>query len=131
MEKPIFIHVRPGSNVLGLVSTVDLATRIAKIAKDFGLAVRNSDQAETVVRWAREKIPMFVILDWDGCEAEAFKVLKEFAADADLKKVPRVGCLSHQKFNLKRDAEAAGCDRVYFKTEFLRDLKDLFIRYAR
>lgn len=117
--------------MVGLVSKVDLATRLAKVAKEFGLTVRNSDQASTVVRWAKEKAPLFVILDWDGCEAEAFKVLKEFSADADLKKVPRVGCLSQEKFNLKREAEMAGCDRVYLKTEFLRDLKDLFIRYAR
>lgn len=131
MERPIFISTRQGGTVLGLVATIDWSTRIAKAAKEFGLTARNSDQGGTIVRWAKETPPVFVILDWDGCEAEAFKVLKEFAANADLKKVPRVGYLSQDKAGMKREAQAAGCDRVYFKTEFLRELKDLFIRYVR
>jgi DNA-binding response OmpR family regulator len=131
VERPIFVSSRPGKIILGLVSTVDLAARIAKTAKDLGLTVHNSDRSEVLLRWAREQSPLFVILDWDGCEAEAFKVLKEFGSDADLKRVPCVGCLSRAKTDLKREAQSAGCDRVYFKTEFFQELKDLFIRYAR
>ena len=75
--------------------------------------------------------PVVVILDWDGCEAEAFKFLKELSENADLKDIATIGCLSGEKLNLKEEAQRAGCHRVYTRTDFSQDLEIIMARYAK
>ena len=119
-----------GGAVFGLVSNLLVASKIAQSAKHCHLAVHNFDKAAPLIEHAKQKPPILVILDWDGCEAEAFKCLKELASNADLKGVPSVGYLS-QKTALKEEAQRAGCHRVYPKTEFMRILEELLARYAQ
>ena len=117
--------------VYGLISNMPMAARIVKAAKAHHWEVRNFDRSEALLESAKQKPPCLVILDCDGCEAEGFKVLKVLAGDADLKKVPVVGYVSLSKMAVKTEVERAGCLRVYPKTEFLRILDDLMVRYAR
>jgi len=119
------------SSVYGLVANLHLATKIGQSAKLHHLKVHNFDKADRLVECAKQEIPCFVILDCEGCEAEAFKVLKAFAWDADLKSIPVVGYVSQTKRVLKEEVERAGCLRVYMKTEFFRMLDDLIRRFAR
>jgi PleD family two-component response regulator len=131
VEKNVYVGLKSGGLILGLVSTMDLATRVGKIARQSGLIVHNCSEAAALVSHARKSPPLFVILDWDGCESESFKVLNEFAQDADLRKVPVVGCVSKEREAIRSAAEKAGCDRVYLKSEFNRVLGELFIRYCQ
>lgn len=118
-----------GGAVYGLISNLLFASKIAQSAKHAHLGVHNFDKAEPLIEHAKLKPPLITILDWDGCEAEAFKLLKVFQQNADLKRIPVVGYLSHVKSDLKEEAERAGCPRVYFKSEFTRLLDDILLRY--
>lgn len=131
MEKNIYFGIKKGGLVLGLAADMAWAGKIAKTAAQFGLIVHNCDQAAALVDHAKKAQPLLVLVDFDSCEAEGFKVLKEFSGNADLRKVPVVGSVSQSKSDLKAEAERAGCDRVYFRTEFGRILNDLFIRYVQ
>jgi len=123
-------HVRKGRTVLGLVSNLLVASKIAVAAKHCHLSVHNSDKSQPLLDHAAEKPPILIILDWETCEAEAFKVLKGLSENADLKSVPTVGFLSQSKADLKDVAQKAGCHRVYTKKEFTQNLEDLMMRYA-
>ena len=118
------------NKVVALVRDFPFAARLAKIAKENGATIQNFDDARRLIASAKESPPTFVVLDWDKCEADAFKVLKEFAGDADLRGVPTVGYLSGGNPFLKKEAERAGCHRVYGKTGFIKGLNDLFLRYT-
>ena len=120
-----------GGVVYGLVSSLLFASKIAQSAKHCRLSVHNFDKADPLLEHAKKKAPVLLILDWDDCEAEAFKLLKEFRQNADLKNVPTVGYVSHVKTALKGEAQRAGCDRVYAKSEFTHMLDELLARYAR
>ena len=120
-----------GGAVFGLISNLLSASKIAQSAKHCHLGVHNFDKADPLIEHAKAKLPLLVILDWDGCEAEAFKLLKVFQGDEGLKKVPIIGYLSHVKTALKEEAQKAGCLRVYSKSEFTRELDDLLARYNR
>lgn len=122
----------PGGHgvVYGLVSDLLVATKIARAAQHCHLAVHNFDRAEPLLEHARAKAPNLAILDWDSREAEAYKVLQEFAATAVLKKVPTVGFVSMPKASVREEAQKAGCHRVYTKTEFSRDLEQIMMRYT-
>ncbi|MDD5217452.1 MAG: hypothetical protein PHN49_04305 [Candidatus Omnitrophica bacterium] len=114
-----------------LVSHMALAMRIVQVVKEHHLNVRNFDKADRMVESARLERPAFAILDYDDCEAEAFKVLKAFASDAVLKTIPVVGFVSQSKVMVKTEAERAGCLRVYLKTDFMRSFDDLILRYVQ
>ena len=117
-----------GGMVYGLVKDILLATKVAQAAKQAHLGVHNFDKAEPLLEHAKTHKPSLVILDWDGCEAEAFKVLKEMNQNADLTDVTNVGYLSGAKTALAEEARRAGCRRVYAKTEFLRQLQMIVAR---
>lgn len=119
-----------GGVVYGLLSNLLLASKLAQAAKHCHLSIHNFDKAEPLLAHARQKMPKLVILDWDDCEAEAFKLLKEMTANADLMKVPRVGFVSNSKRMVRDEAQRAGCTRVYGKAEFPQVLEDLFTRAA-
>lgn len=116
----------------GLSSDVSMATRIAKSAKICQAAVHNFDRSESLIARLKEDKPFLILLDWDTCEAEAFKVLKEIRANADFKRVPVLGFVSSGIKNQVRDeATRAGCHRVYTKTDFLKELDLILARFAK
>ena len=123
--------IQKGGAVYALVANILMATRIAQAAKHCHLSVHNFDKAQSLMTQALQKAPILVILDWDACEAEAFKVLKEMTGNADLKGVPVIGFLSQSKTMVKEEARRAGCHRIYTKTEFQQELEMLLTRYAR
>lgn len=116
--------------VYGLLKDIHVATKIAQAAKVANLNTHNFDRAEALMTRAKELKPRLVILDWDACEAEAFKVLKEMNQNADLKGVTNVGYLSGAKPVLMEEARRAGCHRVYQKTEFMKELPIITARCA-
>jgi len=116
--------------VFALVADMAAATQIAKCAAGLHIGVRNFDRAEKLVLQAAVERPFLVILDFEKCEAEAFRVLNEMRNNADLRSVPAVGFVTQTKVMVKPEAERAGCSRVYMKTEFGRQLPDLIMRYA-
>ena len=116
--------------VYGLLRDILIATKIAQSAKHAHLSVHHFNEAAPLIEHVRKKIPCVIILDWDVCEAESYKVLKELKQSADFKGVPVVGYVSQSKRAIQAEAQRAGCDRVYFKSEFMKQLDDLWVRYA-
>ena len=117
--------------VMALVGGMDLASKIAKSARLHHLSVRNFDKSERLLAAALGEVPAVVLLDFEAREAEAFKFLKALRENAVLKRAAVVGFVSSVKRDVKREAENAGCLRVYLKTEFLAGLDDIWLRYAK
>jgi CheY-like chemotaxis protein len=122
--------VPSGATVMGLLSSVAVATKIAKAAKRCHLGVRNTDKAAVLLAGMKAVKPVLVLIDWDECEREAFQLLQTLRQDESLKRLPVMGYVSNNKADLKGMAERAGCDRVYFKTDFLNHLEDVIARCA-
>jgi len=120
-----------GRPVYALVSEMAFATKIAKAVNSFHLKVRNFDRAEALISNAAQEGPCLIILDWDSREAESYKVLKEVKERPGLQSTAVVGFVAAGKRDVGREAETAGCLRVYFKTDFLKNLNDLIMRFAK
>ena len=133
MNRDIFepALVRSGSIVYGLVRDMTIAVQIVKCANRFGLKARNFDKADKVLESVKAEKPFLVILDFEHCEAEAYKTLKELLENADSKNVPFIGFVDKSRAQVKEEAERAGCQRVYMKTEFGRELPNFMMRYAK
>lgn len=113
-----------------LVNDIFFATKIVKTVQAMGLEARAFDTADRLLQASREKEPALVLMDCQGLEKEAYRLLGGFRADEKLSKVPQVGYLSHVAQDLKREMQAAGCIHVYAKSEFSRELGNLLTRYA-
>ncbi|MBU3759951.1 MAG: hypothetical protein FGM27_08510 [Candidatus Omnitrophica bacterium] len=118
----------PAGLVLSLVAAVPVASRIAKAAKACGLSVHNSSRPESLLDHADSDKIALLLLDFDGCEAQAFALLQMRKARGAFARVPVFGFVSQAKSKVKEEAQRAGCDRVYFKTEFLSNLESLLAR---
>lgn len=116
----------------GLSKDVSMASRLAKSAKMTQTAVHNFDRAESLAARLKEDKPFLLLLDWDTCEAESFKLLKEIRGNADFKSVPVLGYLSSGvKNEVREEAVRAGCHRVYTKTDFLKELDLILARFSK
>lgn len=115
--------------VYGLLRDLTAAEKIAKAAKNCRLEVHNFDRSQGLLDHSRLRKPLLIIVDWDACEAEGYKVLKEIKQNADLNGVAVIGFVSGQKLALREEAQRAGCHRVYHKTEFMKDLELILARY--
>lgn len=128
---PDFGVIKTMQSVFALVADIASAARIAQCAAGFHVRVKNFDRAEKLITQAAIEKPFLVILDFEKCEAEAFRVLNELRKNAELKSVPAVGFVTQAKRMIQPEAGKAGCSRVYMKTEFGRQLPDLITRYAQ
>jgi len=106
------------------------ATKIVKTAQAVGLEARAFDSADRLIQAAQAREPALVILDCGGLEKEAFRLLDQFRSAPSLSKIPRVGYLLHIAQDLKREMKGAGCDAVYSKAEFTRELENLLMRHT-
>lgn len=133
MERDFFdpVLVKPGGMVYGLVRNLAVAAQITKCANRFGLQARHFDRTEKLIENVRGKKPFLIILDFENCEMEAYKTLKELRENADSKGIPLIGFVTQARVAVKKEAEDSGCDRVYMKTEFARELPGLMTRYAK
>ena len=118
MKKPIYL----------LVNDLFFATKVVKTAQALGLEARAFDTADRMLGASREKEPALVILDCGGLERECYKLLGAFRSDALLSKVPHIGYLSHGARDLSREMRAAGCNQVYTKSQFTKELDLLLAR---
>lgn len=119
-----------GRVIYGLLKDLFMAMRIAKHAQHCHLGVHHFDEAAKLLEHCRHKLPAVILMDFDQCEREAYQALSELRKDPALAKIPAVGFVSREKSEVKREAERAGCHRVYLKTEFLKSLEDILVRYA-
>ena len=116
--------------VYALVGDLIFATRIAKTAETMGLGARTFDRAQRVMQASKEREPSLVIMDCERLEKEAFQLLAAMRTDASLAKIPCVGYLSHTARELKQEMREAGCEQVYSRSEFTKELEQILTRYS-
>lgn len=117
-------------SVYALVGDLIFATRIVKTAEASGLKARTFDRAEKVIQVSKEEEPFLVVMDCERLEKEAFRLLVLLRADPRLSKIPCVGYLSHTARELKQEMREAGCEQVYSKSEFTKEMERIFTRYS-
>jgi CheY-like chemotaxis protein len=116
--------------VYALVSDLFFASKIVKTGQSLGVEVRAFDTADRLVQASREKGPALVILDCERSEHEAFRALESFRSESALLSIPRIGYLSHTAQELKREMRTAGCEQVYVRSEFTKELQNILMRYT-
>lgn len=116
--------------VFALVKDLFFATKMVKMVQSMGLTARTFDTAERLLGAAAQEPPSLILLDCEGLEREAFSLLAGAQRTEALKNIPRIGYLSHAARALKEEMLRAGCEHVYSKSEFVRELESQLVKYS-
>jgi CheY-like chemotaxis protein len=119
-----------GQKVLAGVSDLFFQAKIAETAKHLGVDLAFARSFDQVMERVAAEPPALLILDLNADPCRPLEVVARLKADPALQGVPVLAYLSHVQAELKRQAEAAGCDRILPRSAFSANLPEILKPYA-
>ncbi|MSV27670.1 MAG: response regulator [Bryobacterales bacterium] len=119
----------PEKKILAVVADLFFSVKIAETAKKAGIALEFVTNGEAVMGKAKDG-PCLIIFDLNFDAVEPLRLLRELKADTETRDISLLGYLSHVQADLKREAEATGCDAVMARSAFSMNLPQILKRHA-
>ena len=107
------------------VSDVFFASKLKEAAKAAGVDLVFTRSVDDTVSQAAAAKAKLILLDLNGDDYSRLEAVRRLKSDPRTRSATTVGYLSHVMTELKRDAEAAGCDRVLARSAFVKLLPSL------
>ena len=120
---------QPTQTVLAVVSDLFFSAKINEAAKHAGVKLEYVTTEKDLLLKARSN-PALIIFDLNFDAAQPLNLIGKLKADAELQHISLLGYLSHVQTDLKRRAEATGCDMVMARSAFSTDLPEILKRHA-
>jgi len=120
---------RSDKKVLAAVGDLMFTVKIHEAAKRVGMKVEFVKSEEDLLEKAKEQ-PSLIILDLNFQAVNPLKVIPKLKKQDELKRTSLIGYLSHVQADLKRKAQAAGCDIVMTRSAFSQNLPQILKRHA-
>lgn len=117
--------MEPNTKVIVAVDDMFFAAKITGAAQQIGKPIERCKSAAALQQAAQEQVPSLLIIDLNATKFDAIEIIQWCKAQSQFKGVPIVGFLSHLQVDLKRRAEAAGCDLVLPRSAFSQRLSEI------
>lgn len=115
--------------IVAVLSDLMFRVKIEEAAKRAGFeAVFVQTQQDALAR-AKEN-PAVIILDLNHSAVEPLDTISKLKNDVETSKVNLLCYVSHVQADLKKAAQAAGCDQVIARSAFSQNLPAILGRYA-
>ena len=115
--------------IVAILSDLMFRVKIQEAAKRTGFdAVFVQTQQDALAR-ARED-PALIILDLNHSAAEPLQTISKLKNDVETSRIQLLCYVSHVQVDLKKAAQAAGCDQVLARSAFSENLPAILGRYA-
>jgi PleD family two-component response regulator len=108
--------------VLGAVEDLLFKSKISETASQLGIEASFPRSPKKLLDALHESLPDLLVLDLNSARFEPLVVLQDVKSDEALRGVSTVGFLSHVQKDLAVAAREAGCDRIFARSAFTRDL---------
>ena len=108
--------------VVAAVEDLLFKSKILETADTLGVEAKFPRSPAKLLDTLRDSPPDLLVLDLNSGRFDPLDLLKTMDADANLKKIPTVGFLSHVQADLALAAREAGCRRIMARSAFTRDL---------
>ena len=108
-------------NVLAVIEDLFFAVKIQDAAKRGGAVVKMVKDHAAALEAAKTN-PSVIVLDLNCQSARPLELAASLKSDAATQGIPLIGFVSHVMVELRNDALAAGCDKVYARSKFSSDL---------
>lgn len=109
-------------NIIAVVDDIFFAAKIRGTAEQVGVAVAFARSADGVSEIIQQHIPSLIICDLHAQKVNPIDLAKNLKAKDETRDIPILGFFSHVQTDLKRDAQAAGFDRVIPRSVFANSL---------
>ena len=107
------------------VDDMFFAAKILNVAQNVGRDVERVTSLEALEESVAKQAPALLIFDLNSSRLQPIPTIKTLKARHSLASVPILGFLSHVQLELKRQAEAAGCDLVLPRSAFSQRLAEI------
>jgi CheY-like chemotaxis protein len=115
--------------VLAVMSDLFFSVKMNDAAKKLGMKMEFVKDKALVLEKVKAK-PSMIILDLNCDAAEPLDLIARLKLDADTKKIPMIGFISHVQTDLRQKARESGCDVVLARSAFAQDLPAILERYS-
>lgn len=115
--------------IVAVLTDLMFRVKIEEAAKRVGLEPVFVPSEQEALSRAKEN-PAVVILDLNHSAAEPLEILAKLKSNAETKNVNVLCYVSHVQADLKRAAQALGCDQVLARSAFSQNLPAILGRYA-
>ena len=115
--------------VLAVVSDLFFSAKINEAAKYAGVKLEYVTTEKDLLQKAQSNPPL-IIFDLNFDAAHPLDLIGKLKGDAELKHISLLGYLSHVQADLKRSAEATGCDMVMARSAFSMNLPEILKRHG-
>ena len=111
--------------IVCVVDDLIFSVKISTAAKSLGAPIYFERNADKVLASVRDKKPSLVIFDLNSQKLRPMDAIAALKADADLKKIPTLGYVSHVDSSTIAAARAAGIDEVLARSAFVDRLGEI------
>ncbi len=111
--------------VLGAVEDLLFKSKISETSSQLGIEAAFPRRPRKLLDALRESPPDLLILDLNSARFEPLALLRDVKSDEATRGISTVGFLSHVQKDLAVAAREAGCDRIFARSAFTRDLPNI------
>ncbi len=111
--------------ILAVVTDLFFAVKVADGAKHAGRQAKFAKTLAQALEMARAERPSLMVADLHCREVDCLELARQFKADPELCTTPLLGFVSHVQEDRKREALAAGFDRVVARSTFSDRVREL------
>ena len=108
--------------VFGAVEDLLFKSKISETASQLGIEAAFPRSPRKLLDALRESPPDLLVLDLNSARFEPLTLLKDVKSDEATRDVSTIGFLSHVQKDLAVAAREAGCDHIFARSAFTRDL---------
>ena len=116
--------------IVALLDDLFFTSKIREASKPLNLDVefiKNSDYLSDKIKSMR---PSLIIIDLNSKSINALDVIRELKSSEETKGIRILGYLSHVQTDLRKEASDAGCDLLFPRSKFSRDLTHILLKYS-
>ena len=114
---------------LAVLEDLFFTVKINESAKRAGLPIEFLKSEIDALTKAKEA-PSVILLDLNYAAINPLHLIAQLKASPETKSVPLIGYVSHVQGELKRQAQAAGCDMVLARSAFSQNLLQILKRHS-
>lgn len=116
--------------IFAVLDDMFFSSKIREAAKGLKLEIDFIKGSNSLTEQIEKDVPSLLIVDLNTKLLSPLQVIRDLKSSPELMDIPLLGYFSHVQTELKEEAAKAGCNMVYPKSKFSKDLRSILINYS-
>lgn len=125
MESKASVEKISDGRIIVAVDDMFFAAKILGAAQNLGRTVERVKTVEQLFASLPTEAPALLLIDLNSAQFDALQLIASLKSQAKYAALTVLGFLSHVQVDLKRQAEAIGCDSVMTRSAFSQALAEI------